>query len=128
MARRRRRFGRGDAGVVATVIILPGLLLSFWLILQYAVAAHVRNVAQAAAQDAALAAASGGDAGVAGELIGRSAGSLAAGVALGTSRSANEVTVTVDVGVLQIFPIGDFNVSVSASAPIERFIPQPERP
>ena len=54
---------------MATVIVLPGLLLSFWLVLQYAVAAHVRNVAQAAAQDAALAVASGGDAGVADALI-----------------------------------------------------------
>ena len=56
---RRRRRCRGDAGLVATVIVLPALLLSFWLVLQYAVAAHVRHVAQAAAQDAALAAASG---------------------------------------------------------------------
>ena len=49
----------GEAGVVATVIVLPALLLAFWLVLQYAVAAHVRHAAQAAANDAALAAASG---------------------------------------------------------------------
>jgi Flp pilus assembly protein TadG len=113
---------------VATVIVLPALLLAFWLVLQYAVAAHVRNVAQAAAQDAALAAASGGDSGVGASLIAGSAGRLAAGVSVATSRSASEVTVTVDVGVLQVFPIGDFDVSVTASAPVERFIPQPERP
>ena len=50
---------RGERGLVATVIVLPALLLSFWLVLQYAIVAHVRHVAQAAAQDAALAAASG---------------------------------------------------------------------
>ena len=50
-------------GLVATVIVLPALLLSFWLVLQYAIAAHVRNVAQAAAQDAAIGLAAGGDAG-----------------------------------------------------------------
>ena len=53
----RRRAGR--RGLVATVIVLPALLLSFWLVMQYAIAAHVRHVALAAAQDAALAAASG---------------------------------------------------------------------
>ena len=113
---------------MATVIVLPGLLLSFWLVLQYAVAAHVRNVAQAAAQDAALAVASGGDPGVARALIGGSAGRLATHVGVGTSRSAAQVTVTIDVGVLQVFPIGDFDVTVTASAPVEHFIPQPERP
>ena len=41
-------------GLVATVIVLPALLLSFWLVLQYALAAHVRHAAQAAASDAAL--------------------------------------------------------------------------
>ena len=110
------------------MIVLPALLLSFWLVLQYAVAAHVRNVAQAAAQDAALAVASGGDSGVAADLIAGSAGRLTTGVGVATSRSASAVTVTVDVRVLRVFPIGDFDVIVTASAPIERFIPQPERP
>ena len=52
-----RLTGAATRGLVATVIVLPALLLSFWLVLQYALAAHVRHVAQAAAQDAALAAA-----------------------------------------------------------------------
>ena len=108
--------------------MLPALLLAVWLVLQYAVAAHVRNVAQAAAQDAALAVASGGDSGVAAELIAGSAGRLTSGVGVTTSRSPSAVTVTVDVGVLRVFPIGDFDVSVTASAPVERFIPQPGRP
>jgi hypothetical protein len=30
--------------------------------------------------------------------------------------------------VLQVFPIGSYSVEASASAPIERFIPEPERP
>ena len=29
---------------------------------------------------------------------------------------------------LQVFPIGDFDVAVSAAAPIERFVAEPERP
>ena len=38
------------------------------------------------------------------------------------------MTVRVEVDVLQVFPIGDFDVTVSAAAPVERFIAQPERP
>ena len=78
------RRGRGDRGVVATVIVLPALLLSFWLVLQYALVQHARHVAQAAAQDAAIAAASGaGDPGaVAGGVIDGSAGSITSNVSV----------------------------------------------
>lgn len=113
---------------MATVIVFPALLLSFWLVLQYAVAAHVRNVAQTAAQDAAIAMASGGDPAVAYELVDRSAGALTSNVTVRPSRSTDEVSVVVSVDVLQVFPIGSFDVTVTARAPVERFIPQPERP
>jgi hypothetical protein len=36
--------------------------------------------------------------------------------------------VVVSADVLQVFPIGSFDVTVTARAPVERFIPQPERP
>jgi Flp pilus assembly protein TadG len=116
--------------VVATVIVVPALLLSFWLVLQYALVAHVRHVAQTAAQDAALAAAAGsGDAsGTAHSMMSESVGALTSGVQVSPETTAEAVTVTVSADVLQVFPIGDFEVSVSASAPIERFVPQPERP
>ena len=82
------RRGRGDRGLVATVIVFPALLLSFWLVLQYAFVAHVRHVAQAAAQDASLAAAAGsGDPdAVAGQLMAESAGSMASGVQVASER------------------------------------------
>jgi hypothetical protein len=116
--------------VVATVIVLPALLLSFWLVLQYALAAHVRHAAQAAAGDAALAAASGtGDAeATARGVLDDAVGSLTSGVRVIPSVGADEVTVRVEVDVLQVFPIGDFDVTVSAAAPIERFVAEPERP
>lgn len=115
---------------MATVIVVPALLLSFWLVLQYALVAHVRHVAQTAAQDAALAAASGsGDAGgTAHAMMSESVASLTSGVQVTPAVTADAVTVTVSADVLQVFPIGNFQVSVSASAPVERFIPQPERP
>ena len=98
--------------------------------LQYAFVAHVRHVAQAAAQDASMAAAAGsGDPdAVAGQLMAESAGSMTSGVQVASSVGIDQVTVTVSADVIRVFPLGDFDVSVSASAPIERFVPQPERP
>jgi len=114
---------------VATVIVFPGLLLSFWLVLQYAFVAHVRHVAQAAAQDASIAAAAGsGDPdSIAGQLMADSAGSMASGVRVASSVGPERATVTVSADVIRVFPLGDYHVSVSASAPLERFVPQPER-
>ena len=112
------------------MIVVPALLLSFWLVLQYALVAHVRHVVQTAAQDAALAAASGsGDPdATARDLIGDAVGSLTTGVRVAPAIGPERVTVTIEADVLQVFPIGSFEVTVSASAPIERFIPQPARP
>jgi hypothetical protein len=115
---------------VATVIVLPALLLSFWLVVQYAVVQHARHVVQAAAQDAAIAAASssGDPFAVANGLVSGAAGSLTSHVLVTRSSDSNQVTVTVSADVLQVFPIGSYSVEASASAPIERFIPEPERP
>ena len=112
------------------MIVLPALLLSFWLVLQYALAAHVRHAAQAAASDAALAAAAGsGDPeATARGLLDDAVGSLTSGVRVTSSTGPGDVTVTVEVDVLQVFPIGDFDVAVSAAAPIERFVAEPDRP
>ena len=112
------------------MIVLPALLLSFWLVLQYALVQHARHVAQVAAQDAAIAAASrAGDPGsVAGGLIDGSAGSITSNVSVSAGGDTASVTVTVTADVLRVFPIGSYTVSASASAPIERFVPEPDRP
>jgi uncharacterized membrane protein len=116
--------------VVATVIVLPALLLSFWLILQYALVLHARHVVQVAAQDAAIAAASAADdpGSVARGIVESSAGGITSNVSASASGGAEQVTVTVSADVLQVFPIGSYAVEASAAAPIERFIPEPERP
>jgi hypothetical protein len=111
------------------VIVLPALLLAFWLVLQYAIAAHVRHVALAAAQDAAIAAASGGDWSTAAGNDLAAIASMTSGVTVTPpSVGGDQVVVTVHAEVLQVFPIGDFDITVSAAAPVERFVPQPERP
>jgi hypothetical protein len=100
------------------------------MVLQYALVVHARHAAQVAAQDAAIAAASGwGDPGsVAGGLVDGAAGSITSNVSVSTQSDAASVTVTVSADVLQVFPIGSYSVRSSASAPIERFIPETERP
>jgi Flp pilus assembly protein TadG len=113
---------------VATVIVLPALLLSFWLVVQFAIAAHVRHVALAAAQDAALAAASGGDYRQAAQNDLAAVASMTSGVEVSAPTGVEHKVVTVHAEVLQVFPIGRFDVTVSAAAPVERFVPQPERP
>lgn len=111
------------------MIVLPALLLSFWLVLQYAVAAHVRHVAQAAAQDAVLAAAAGnGDADAIAREVMAAVRSMSSNVSIETSATSEHFTVTIHADVLQVFPIGNFDINVSAAAPVERFVPQPERP
>lgn len=112
------------------MIVVPAVLLSFWLVLQYALVQHARHVVQVAAQDAAIAAASGsGDpSAVAGGIVSGSAGSITSNVNVSRGRDSHQVTVTVSADVLQVFPIGSYSVSASAAAPVERFIAEPERP
>lgn len=115
--------------MLATVIILPALLIAVWLVLQYAFALHVRHGAQVAAQDAALAGAQagGGDPAAVAQSLMASLGSAARNVSVSVARDAERVTVTVSADVIQIVPVGDYHVSESASAPIEVFIPEDER-
>lgn len=120
--------GRGDAGVLATVIVVPCVVLAFWLVLQFAIVLHAQHVAQAAAHDAAAAAAVGGDAyGTAGSLMG-AAGAWVSGVGVGLSATSTHVTVRIRADVVRVFPLGSYSVDVSSAAPIEEFIAQPERP
>ena len=49
-------------------------------------------------------------------------------VGVGVSTGASHVTVSVTANVVRILPFGSFSASASASAPIEEFIAEPERP
>lgn len=114
--------------MLATVIVLPVVLLAFWLVLQAAIVLHAQHLAQAAAQDAAAEGAVGGDAArTARELMAGST-NWVSGVGVVVEPSAREVTVRVTADVLQVFPFGSYSVAASGSAPVEEFIPQPARP
>ena len=114
--------------MLATVIVLPCVLLAFWLVLQFAIMLHAEHLAQAAAQDAAAAGAIGGDArGTAAALMG-AAGGWVSDVGISTVSTDREVRVRVTADVVRVFPFGSYSVEASGAAPIEEFIPQPERP
>ena len=114
--------------MLATVIVLPCVILAFWLVLQFAIVLHAQHLAQAAAQDAAAAGAVGGDVpGTAAALM-DAAGGWVSDVGIATSVSSREVIVRVTAEVVRVFPFGSFSVEASGAAPIEEFIPQPERP
>ncbi|MFV0308945.1 MAG: TadE/TadG family type IV pilus assembly protein [Desertimonas sp.] len=113
--------------MLATVIVLPAVLLAFWLVLQAAIVMHAQHLAQAAAQDAAAAGAIGGDPGATARALMAGSTSWVSNVGVGVSVGANEVTVRVSADALQIFPFGSYSVAASGAAPIEEFIPQPER-
>ena len=125
------RRGRGDVGLVATVIVLPALLLSFWLVLQYAAggARPPRRPGRGPGRRHRR------RRGIGRPVVRRRPADRWFGWLVDVGRTgrrraaaADEITVTVSADVLQVFPIGEFDVTVSASAPIERFVPQPERP
>lgn len=123
-----RRVRHDDRGIVASVIIVPVVVLALWLVLQAAFVMHARNVAQAAAQDAAIAAATGsGDAGgVGSSLFNQSIGGFANLSGVDVSNGDDTVTVTVRAQVIQVTPFS-FSVAETATAPIEEFIPQSSR-
>lgn len=112
------------------MVVFPAVLLAIWIGLQAALVAHTRHVAQAAAQDAAIAGASRAEdpTGVAMSLMNGSAGGLTSDVGVTVAAGAETVTVTVNADVVSIIPLASFGVNESASAPIEVFIPEPQRP
>lgn len=112
------------------MIVLPAVLLAIWIGLQAALVAHARHVAQAAAQDAAIAGASrsGDPDGVASSLMSDSAGGLTSGVSVSVGGGADAITVTVNADVVSIIPFAGFSVNESASAPVEEFVSEPDRP
>ena len=115
--------------MLASVIVLPCLLVAVWLVVQYALAIHVRHGAQAAAQDAALAGAtSSADPHTIASSLMASLGDAAHDVVVSVEDDGEWVTVTVSADVLQVVPVGSFHVSESASAPVEQFEPEDERP
>ena len=105
-------------------------MLMIWTVLQLSFAFHARNLARAAAQDAATEAARNGSGpwvidDVAHQIIGDT--TLIHNVEVTASDDLDQITVVVTGDVVSIVPFLHLTARGSASAPIERFVPQPER-
>lgn len=122
--RRRRRRDEGAASV-ELVLATPMLLLLIMAGVQFALWAHARHVAQAAANEGVQSArayhssAAAGKADTEALLRDLSGGSLT-GTAVTASRSATTATVTITGHASSVIPGLTFPIRVTVTAPVER--------
>ena len=122
----------GDAGMTTSqvAVLFPAVLFWLMLIVQYGLWWHAKQVANAAAAEAVDAAQI--DTGTAAE------GEAAAASYLAQSGNLTSITIAVDRGPAvvaaevsgnapQLVPGFSWTVTARSEAPVERFIPEPER-
>ena len=121
----RRRDDRG-AMAIEFLLTISMLIVVFLLTLQYAVQAHARRIATAAAEEALTAAAAYDGTPADGQ---HAAHQVLTGVAPGlddtsvaVERTATTVSVTVTGRVAQLIPFLPVGVSVHVEGPVERFV------
>jgi Flp pilus assembly protein TadG len=132
MTQRRRRAWRGDRGLVTVELTVVAPLLLWWLMLivQYGLWWHAKQVADAAAAEAADVAqtldgtAADGQEAALGFLA--ESGNLT-GISVSVDRGTDIVAVEVQGNAPQLIPGWDWGVTARSQAPIERPIPQAER-
>jgi len=114
-------------------MIWPGLLLATLLIVQAGLYYHAKQRAAAAADHGAVAAAAQGGNAAAGRAA---ASDFLTDMPIGRRGQRPRVNVTVGGGEVQvtvvgrmdpIIPLGTWTIRSTASAPVEQFIPEPER-
>jgi Flp pilus assembly protein TadG len=126
------RRGRGEGGLTSTqlAVVMPALLVWIMLIVQYGLWFHARQVSAAATAEAVDAAQAPGATPAAGERAARSflaqAGNLD-GIGVDVQRDADVLTVRVSGQAPRLVPGVAWTVASVAQAPVERFVPQPER-
>lgn len=116
------------SGSLEAVLVTPALFLMVLLIIQMGLWGHAHHIAQAAAQSAVATArvedGSGGDgAAAATESLSVNAGGTLTVEDVEVDRGAETVTVTVTGEAASLIPGLSWPVSVSATGPVERFIP-----
>lgn len=115
---------------MATVVIIPMLLLMVWMVMQLALGFHARNLVRAAAQDASTEAArNGAGVGIADSVAREVIGDTKVLTNLSVSADAlpDRVTVLVTADVVSILPFVHMTARASASSPLEAFIAEPSR-
>jgi Flp pilus assembly protein TadG len=123
---------RGEAGMTTTqlAVLFPAVLFWLMLIVQYGLWWHAKQVANAAAAEAVDAAqvqtgtAAEGESAAAGFLA--QSGNLA-DVAITVDRGPEVVAAEVRGNAPQLVPGVAWTVTARSQAPVERFVPEPER-
>lgn len=115
---------------VQVAVLAPALLLWVMLIVQYGLWWHAKQMANAAAAEAVDVAQVPGGTAAAGEASARSflaeAGNLT-GISVTVDRSPDTVTAEVRGAAPQLVPGFAWNVVSRSQAPVERYVPVPER-
>lgn len=120
--------------MTATVLMVPLVLMTMLVVVQFALAYYARTVASGAAQDGAAAAAryeSSEAEGIAltNSLLDQSAGSLIESHSVTASSDGHVITVHVEAEVVSVLPfVGTITVEATGSARVEEFSPQGDRP
>lgn len=123
---------RGEAGLTATqlAVVMPALLFWIMLIVQYGLWFHAKQVAGAAAAEAIDVAQIPENSVASAEAAARSflaqSGNLAH-VSIEISPTTDLVSVRVSGQAPQLVPGITWTVASVVQAPVERFIPQPQR-
>jgi len=129
MIRRRLRDERGMT-TIQVAILFPAVLIWLMLIVQYGLWWHAKQVANAAAAEAVAAAqtptGTEADGDAAAHRFVDQSGNLS-DVLIVVSRRADTVVVEVRGKAPRLVPGVDWNVTARSYAPVERFIPEPER-
>jgi Flp pilus assembly protein TadG len=126
----RRRDEQGAVSV-AVVIAFGAALLLFMLAVDAGLYWHMHHRADVAADRAATAAARIDGSSAAGHAAAQTflAGAPLDNATVSVSRGSSEAVATVRATTPSLMPfISSWGLSASRSAPIERFIPEPERP
>lgn len=122
--RQRRRRDRGAASV-ELVLATPLLLLLLMAGVQFALWAHARNMAQAAANEGVQTARAYGSSAAAGKadtqalLADLSGGSLT-GTSVSAGRTATSATITITGQATSVIPGLTFPIRISVTAPVEK--------
>jgi len=126
---------RGDAGTSTTSVALVFLLLLFMIsvIVQYGLNYHAHQRAAGAA-DRAVSVARWADAsaadGIEAGMVFLEGGELLIDPSIVVDKGVDEVTASVEVEVApasSLVPLAAWTITAEATAPVERFIPEPDR-
>ena len=127
------RDGERGAATTALILILPVVLLTVMVVVQFALAYHARQVLTAAAQDAAFAATASGASpdtatNTAQHVVDSAGSGLVHDVMIQVSGDTDEIRVELTATVSSVVPGLELTVSGSSAAPTERFRPEHEGP